>query len=154
MKVAFDENMPAAMVRVIKGFAAEKALKHLSTGIVITQAMDYYPDKSDEDYKAKDDSPWIKRFANDGGKVVVSGDTNMRKKPHERLALVDAGLTMIFFHGHWSGWKFCQKSALLMHWWPTILALAKDPKPGFWMVPLTYPKDGEAELKQVWKLPK
>jgi hypothetical protein len=31
--------------------------------------------------------PWLKRFAADGGKVVISGDTKMKSVPHERLAL-------------------------------------------------------------------
>ena len=141
--------MPAAMARVFQGFAAEKALKHLAEGIILTQAKDYYPQTTDGDHKGKDDSPWIKRFADDGGKVVISGDTNMKKKAHERLALVDAGITTIFFPGPWSGWKFCQKMALLMHWWPAILALAKDPKPGFWMVPLSYPKGEDAVLRPI-----
>ena len=147
MKVAFDENMPAAMVRILRGFHAERGLRTLVAGISIVRAQDYYPGKTDADFGLKDDSPWIRRFAADGGRVVVSGDTRMMKKPHERLALIEAGLTTIFFPNPWHGWKFCQKCALLMHWWPTIIATVKKPEPGFFMVQKSWPDYGEAKLR-------
>lgn len=149
MKVAFDENMPAAMVRILKGFHGERGLKSLAAGITIVQAQEYYPDQKDADYSAKDDSPWIRRFAADGGRVVISGDARMMEKPHERLALLECNLTTIFFSPPWHGWKFCRKCALVMHWWPALLDTVRKPEPGFFRVPKSWPDDAEAKLQPI-----
>ena len=68
--------------------------------------------------------PWIEKFAAAGGKVIISGNTKMRQVPHERLALVEAGMIVVFFENRWNGWNFFRKCALLLHWWPVV---AKDP---------------------------
>lgn len=149
MKVAFDENMPAAMVRVFQGFQKEQALKDIAGGITIKKAQDYYPNIDDPDYVPKDDAPWIRRFAADGGKAIISGNTKMRKVPHERLALVQTRMIVIFFASKWSGWKFCRKCSLLIHWWPNILDAVKNAEPGFYMVPSSWPDEHKAALRQV-----
>lgn len=147
MKVAFDENMPAAMVRILKGFHSERGIRVLTAGITIVQAQDYYPNEKDSDYSAKDDSPWVRRFAADGGRVVISGDTRMMEKPHERLALLECKLTTIFFSSPWHSWKFCRKCALVMHWWPVLLDTVRKPEPGFFRVPKSWPDDVDAKLQ-------
>lgn len=137
------------MVRIFKGFHGENGLRRLAAGITIVRSQDYTPRESDPDFSPKDDSPWVRRFALDGGRVIVSGDSRMMKKPHERLALLETGLTTIFFPPRWVGWKFCQKSALLMYWWPVILETVKNPTPGFFRVPLSWPDDGIGELQRL-----
>lgn len=136
MKVVFDQNVPIGLVRVLQNFASEKQFKRISGNFVIKAAADYTPKPGDSDYKAKDDVPWLKRFADDGGKVVVSGDVMMKHRPHERLALIEHGFIVIFFETQWSGWKFWRKCALLVHWWPVIAAkIRKAKKASFYHVP-------------------
>lgn len=147
MKIAFDENTPAAMVRLFQGFQQERSLRDLATGITIGRAQDYYPTPDDPDFVSRSDAPWIRRFAAEGGRAVISADAAMRRKPHERLALVEAQLVVIFFSSAWSGWKFCRKCSLLIHWWPTILTVAKKGKPGFYSVPTAWPEEGKAKLQ-------
>lgn len=137
------------MVRILKGFHLERGLRYLSTGITIVQAQDYYPNKRDADYSARDDSPWIRRFAADGGRVVISGDARMMTKPHERLALLECELTTIFFASPWHGWKFCRKCALVMHWWPALLDIVRNPEPGFFRVPKSWPDEPDAKLQSL-----
>jgi len=91
------------MVRVFKILAGERQLKWLTAGLTVESAKDYTPQKDDPDYKKKNDEPWIKRFAQAGGKVIISGNTAMKKQPHERLALIETGMVTIFFEGKWSG---------------------------------------------------
>ena len=137
------------MVRVFRLFQEERALKSQVKGIVVKQAQEYYPRADDPDYSAKDDAPWIRRFAADGGRAIVSSDRRMLTKPHEKLALVQSGLVVIFFSGAWYDWKFCAKSALILHWWPTIMEAVSSAEPGFYRVPIAWPAEGAAQLKQV-----
>ncbi|MGE0154183.1 MAG: hypothetical protein AB7R90_16325 [Reyranellaceae bacterium] len=144
MKVVFDQNVPIGLVRVLLNFASERQFKKLSGNFVFKTAADYTPKPGDDDYRPKDDVPWLKRFADDGGKVVISGDVNMKNRPHERLALIEHGFIVIFFEAQWSDWKFWRKCALLIHWWPVIAAkIKRAKKASFYHVPCNWAADGK-----------
>jgi hypothetical protein len=135
------------MVRVFQTFATERQLRKLSGNFEIKSAADYTPRPGDHDYVPKSDVPWLKRFAADGGKVVISGNTEMRYVPHERLALIELGFVVIFFESQWSNWKFFRKCALLLHWWPVIASKIKrsqKAKAGcFWHIPCNWAEKGK-----------
>lgn len=144
MKVAFDQNVPIGMVRIFQSFASERQFRRISGDFQIKSAADYTPQPGDDDYRPRDDVPWLKRFAKDGGKVIISGDANMRNRAHERLALIESGFIVVFFEGQWSTWKFWRKCALLIHWWPVIAAKTKRvKKPAFYHVPCNWVEDGK-----------
>lgn len=146
MKVAFDEHIPLAMVRAFQTFASERQLRHLSSGLVIESARDYAPKDGDGDFQRGSDVPWIRRFAKAGGRIIISGDTNMMREPHERLALIESGMIVFFFSSKWSGWKFFRKCSLLLHWWPDIASRAKRAKKGtFWRIPSNWNEKGRLE---------
>ncbi|MEY9879821.1 hypothetical protein [Bradyrhizobium sp. USDA 329] len=148
MKIAFDENVPIAMVKVFQTFANERQLRKKVGSFEITSATEYTPKPSDGDYVRKNDAPWIKRFAVAGGKVIISGDTEMRYVPHERLALIQAGMLVFFFDGKWSQWDFFRKCSLLIHHWPAIASRIKRGKaPAFWHIPLSWHE--KAKLRKV-----
>ena len=147
MKVAFDENVPSAMVRAFQAFAKERQLRRITGDIEIKSATDYTPKPGDVDYIRKNDVPWLKRFADDGGKVVISGNTAMKNVPHERMALNELGFVVIFFESQWSNWPFFRKCALLLHWWPQVARTIKKAKPGFWHIPCNWKENGK--LRQV-----
>lgn len=150
MKIAFDENMPHAMVRVFQTFTSEKSSKKLVGNFEILSAKDFTPAKSDADYVAKNDVPWIKRFHQAGGRVIISGNTEMKNVPHERLALIECGMLVIFFEPSWNNWGFFKKCAHLMHWWPVIAAKARSGKKGkFWHVPLNWQGHDGGKLRAV-----
>jgi hypothetical protein len=145
LKIAFDENVPAAMVRVFQTFATERQLKKLISGtFVIESAKQYTPKRGDSDYVPSSDVPWLKRFALAGGKAVISGNTDMKRQPHERLALIECGFIVIFCESQWSNWKFFPKCALLLHCWPVIAAkLKRAPAGSFWHIPCNWPEKGK-----------
>jgi PIN like domain len=148
LKIAFDENVPIAMVKVFQTFANERQLRRKIGTFEITRATQYTPKPAEDDFRKKNDAPWIKRFAAAGGKVIVSGDTEMRYVPHERLALIQAGMLVFFFDGKWSQWDFFRKCSLLIHHWPAIAARIKRGKaPAFWHVPLSW--NEKAKLRKV-----
>lgn len=144
MKIAFDQNVPIAMVRVLQTFANEKQFRKISGKFEIKAAAEYVPRKGDPDYQPKNDAPWLKRFAQDGGRVVISGDAMMKSRPHERLALVEGGFIVIFFERQWSNWKFWRKCALLVYWWPVIAEkIKRTRKASFYHVPCNWVEDGK-----------
>jgi len=145
LKVAFDETIPPAMARVFQILADEKLFQWLIAGLKIERAKDYTPKKGgDPDYVKNSDVPWIKRFSAAGGKIIISGNTKMKTRPHERKASVQEGTVTIFFESQWSNWKFHRKCALLLNWWPHVVKTVKTAKPGtFWHVPCDWEKDGK-----------
>ena len=143
MKIAFDENIPIQMVRVFQVLGQEKRFKR--DGFEFVSAKDYAPKPTDSDYVRKNDVPWLARFANDGGKIVVSGNTNMMDVPHEMQALRQHGFRVFFFERAWSRWDFFEKVALLLFHWPAIAAKvkSKSPKTGqFWRIPNHFRTEG------------
>lgn len=97
MKIAFDEHVPPVMWRVLDGFAKDKTFTKLTGNVTFCSARDYAPRPGAAGFVAKSDVPWIHSFAKDGGRVIISGDAKMRSKSHERAALVEAGLVVVFF---------------------------------------------------------
>ncbi len=148
MKVAFDENIPMAMVRVFQSFSKEHQILRLIPGLEVAYAKDYAPARTDKDYIKKSDVPWIKRFSQAGGKVIISGNTRMMSVEAERLALVEEGMIVFFPDGSWNGLRFFDKCALLLRWWPQLAEIAKTASaPSFWRIPATW--KSEAGIVQV-----
>lgn len=120
MKVAFDEHVPIKVLR-----ALELLLEgDRNGGVEIVSATEYRDGKP-----ASSDVPWLEAFAKDGGKIVISGDMAMRRKPHERKALLDHGFIVFFLPSSWCNSKFNQKAAYIMQWWGVIFEMAKASNP-------------------------
>ena len=148
MKIAFDENVPPTLVRVFQTIANERQLRRKTGSFEFKSAADYAPKKADPDYLKGNDVPWLKRFAADGGRIIISGDTNMKNIPHERLALIEAGFVVIFFESQWSNWDYFRKVALLLAWWERVAVRIKRAKPGsFYHIPCSW--GGDSKLRKV-----
>jgi hypothetical protein len=143
LKIAFDENIPVQMVRVFEVLGKEKRLKR--DGFEFVSAKDYAPKSTDSDYIRRSDVPWLTRFANAGGKVVVSGNTKMMDVPHEMEALRQHGFRVFLFERKWNDWDFFQKVSLLLYHWPAIAKKIKSRslKAGqFWRIANHFRSDG------------
>lgn len=77
------------------------------------------------------DVSWIEDFSNRGGRLIVSGDGNMRRVQLERAALEASGLVAVFPHMKWYNslgrWG---QAAFFMAWFPAIIRLAQNAEPG------------------------
>lgn len=136
------------MVRMFSILSTERQFQFVAKGLSVHSAKEFTPRKGDADYARRNDVPWIKRFAEGGGKVIISGDAEMRRQPHERLALLEAGMVVLFFDAQWSKWPFFRKMALIMNWWPKIVDTARGASPGtFWRVPCSWGED--AALREI-----
>lgn len=77
------------------------------------------------------DVNWIEDFGGRGGRLVVSGDGNMRRVQLERAALEASGVIAVFPHMKWySGLGRWGQAAFFMAWFPTIIRLAQHAEPG------------------------
>ncbi|MGF7174661.1 hypothetical protein [Azospirillum doebereinerae] len=150
MKIAFDENVPAPMVRVFSALASEKGFQRKVGAFEIVSAKDYAPNTNDLDYLRKNDVPWLQRFSADGGKAVITGDVEMRYVPHERLALQQLGFVVVFFERNWGQWNFFSKSALLLKWWPKVAVKLQKSEPGtMWCIPNDWRDSEDVDLRNV-----
>lgn len=77
------------------------------------------------------DVSWIEDFGGRGGRLIVSGDGNMRRVQLERAALEASGVVAVFPHMKWYGslgrWG---QAAFFMAWFPAIVRLATEAEPG------------------------
>lgn len=131
MKIAFDEHIPLAIVSVFKTLGSEGFLR----GHEFVSARDYHASGD----VPNDDRPWLQRFKDDGGKIVITGDRKMRGKLHERRALKTAGFTVFFFGRAWDEMDKYGRAAVLLRWWPIIEKNLIDlAQPKFWELPCTW----------------
>lgn len=130
MKIAFDENMPLALVRTFRTLARDKAFRRTFGNLQIVSAIDYTPKTDDDDYLPKNDVPWLTRYKKSRGRIFISGDTKMPDIPHELAAIEELGLIAFFLPPKWNGWKFPRKTALVFAWMERIISQAETAKPG------------------------
>jgi len=129
--------------------AKEGRFKRVSRRLVFKRAQDYAPRIGDRDYAARNDVPWLDRFAQEVGRAVISGDVKMRRRPHEMLAMYQHGFVVVFFEAQWGRWDFFRKSSLILHWWQEIVDRLENAERGtFWVVPAAWPIE-PGELRNV-----
>lgn len=83
------------------------------------------------------DVEWMGGLAAEEGWIILSGDTNIRRNPHEIEAWKTAGHTMFFLKSGWMHLQGFEQAAKLFHRFPDILKLAeKAPRGGGYLVPV------------------
>ena len=127
MKIAFDEHIPPPVQLAVLPLLDGARFKN----VTVVAAKKY------AEPPATSDVPWMEKFKADGGGAIVSGDNAMRRKPHERQAITDLRMVLIFLPPSWNNAEFAEKSGYIMYWWPVILELIHKSRPG-----------------QCWELPK
>lgn len=110
MKVAFDEHIPPLILQVFQTLEADDN----SSDYRFVSARHYAVPR------APSDVPWIQRFRDDDGRVIISGDKRMRSMLIERDALEQAGMITFFFRPQWNRANRFVRAAMLLNWWPKI----------------------------------
>ena len=76
--------------------------------------------------------------------MIISGNTKMMRMPHERLAMLNEGMIVLFPENRWNNWRFFTKCALLLLWLPSIAEHLKNASPKtFWRIPSTWIEKGD-----------
>ena len=87
MKFFIDNCLPPRVARSLHGFVQDQ-------GHLVVHLRDRFPpDTPDED--------WIAALAQEGEWVVITADQNINKKPVQRMAWQDSGLTGFFLKKGW-----------------------------------------------------
>jgi hypothetical protein len=118
VKIAFDENIPPRMVQHFNENV------ELPADCEIVSSRDYRP------INERGDENWIRRFAADGGSVIITGDGRIRARVHERAALAQTNLISYFFGRPWNTVKLQQKADELIAKFPAILEHARTAPAG------------------------
>lgn len=105
-----------------------------------------------DDHQAKgvEDEIWVRKFAKAGGEAIVGADAKMLTRPHEVVAIAEAGLRMIVLPSQWPQQKKNVQVAFLFLWWPAIERTLESCKPReCFKVPWTWALDGELAQQKV-----
>jgi hypothetical protein len=96
-----------------------------------------------------DDVPWVTKFARDGGKVILSADTDFHKKPHQIAAVHELGLMVVQLPARWANSRCRLQASHILYWWECIEKTVQSAKPReFFSIPWGFPEKQElARLK-------
>ena len=85
-----------------------------------------------DDHAARgvEDQIWVRRFAESGGRAIVSGDINITKRAHEIAAINETGLRLIVLHERWPRERKHIQISYLFYWWPHIEQALRGAGPG------------------------
>ncbi|MGY6531835.1 PIN-like domain-containing protein [Glycocaulis sp.] len=124
MKIRLDENLSFRVAAAIRGFTANRA------GFEVSHVRDDNP-------PGTSDPIWLKKFSDEGGSVVISGDPNILRNWTNLIAYRETGLIAFFPPTRWDQLKAFGQAALLMRWWPAIIEKAKASNRGdCWRIPM------------------
>lgn len=130
MKVALDENIPPTLALGLD--AIFKGSKDKPFTVCAAKAYSPGP-------RAPSDIPWVQAFAEDGGRVVVSGEKKMRSVPHYVKAFSEAGVVQYYMPPLWNHWGMCKRAGFILVWWERVMSHAEDARRGSaWIVPANW----------------
>jgi hypothetical protein len=66
------------------------------------------------------DVSWLRAFANDGGKAIITADTDFIKRPHQVMSVQDTGIVVIHLPPKWANAKGVLQAAHMLAWWSRI----------------------------------
>jgi hypothetical protein len=99
----------------------------------VQHLVDLYPAANRESVA---DLVWIKRLADEGDWVIVSGDLRITTLAHERSAWKESGLTAFFQRKGWTKQDKWMQVRHLVRWWPDIQSFASNAQKGLgWLIP-------------------
>lgn len=137
MKIAIDENLPPKFTTVLQTLDEYTCVSPCT----ICYSKDYSPGPR------AGDIPWLQKFADDGGQVIVSGEKSMRSNQLEQLAVSQSGLTGFFLPTQIHNWPLLTRAGFVLVWWDRILKHADANEAGtLWKVP---PNWGGGDFERV-----
>jgi len=85
------------------------------------------------------DPDWIKRFSDEGGTAIVSGDHNILQHWPNLIAYTESGLISFFPPSEYEHLKGFARAGFIIRWWPAIVEKIKVSKPGDrWRLPMIW----------------
>ena len=123
MKFFFDNNISHYIVSALHCLSEKDSIR------VTSLRKEFEP--------SIDDITWITSLKDDGNWVIISGDTRIKKNPHERAAWIESGLTTFFLARGWMNIPYWEQAHKLVKWWPKIMEQSERVESGnFFEVPV------------------
>jgi hypothetical protein len=81
-----------------------------------------------DDFRARgvDDQIWVRTFSGRGGNAIIGADAAMTRRPHEVVAICEAGVRLILLPPQWANAKRHLQASHLLYWWPHIEVSLED----------------------------
>lgn len=96
----------------------------------------------DDNPPGTSDPSWIRKFADDGGHVIISGDANIRRHWPDLIAYTESGLVAFFPPSGFDKLRGFGQASLIIRWWPVIIEKAKCSERGTcWRIPMNWTPD-------------
>lgn len=130
MRIAFDENMPPAVVRALQVLVASENAG-AREAIEVLHALDLAA-------RGTGDVPLIHRIADGaiGKAALVTADRRQRTRAHERRAFEDAGVVGIVLARQWNQAPMWTRAQLVLAWWFEWIRTIDGAAPGtVWSCP-------------------
>jgi hypothetical protein len=98
------------------------------TGYEFVWEPDFAPANAEDEF-------WAVAFKRFGGAVVISGDKNIAKRPHQISAFRENGLISFFMLKTWASMDLTFKAGHTIAWWPRIQSHLAQCRAGdsFWV---------------------
>jgi hypothetical protein len=96
------------------------------------------------------DPDWIRKFADEGGTAIVSGDHNILQHWPNLVAYTESGLISFFPPSEYEHLKGYGRAAFIIRWWPAIIEKIKLSKFGDrWRLPMVWHATDHSKMKPI-----
>jgi PIN like domain len=115
VKIRADEHISPHIVAAINQMA-------LSAGFEFSSVID-------SGHRGSTDVHWVTAFGSEGGKAILTADTDFFSRPHQVMAVHDAGLMIIHMPPKWANAPCHLQAAHILAWWRRIEVVVKGGRP-------------------------
>jgi PIN domain-containing protein len=134
VKIRADEHVSLEIVRAVRDIA-------LTPPFELSHVFD-------DGHGGLGDVSWVTKFANAGGRVILSADGDFLNRPHQVMAIWDKELVLIHLPSRWQNAKRHEQAAHILLWWDRIEKALRTASPRqCWRVPYEFSR--EAALTRI-----
>ena len=130
MKIRADEHVSPEIVRAVRDLA-------LTPPFELSHVFD-------EGHGGLGDVSWVTKFAETGGKVILTADGDFLNRPHQVMAVWNKELVVIHLPSKWQNARRNEQAAHILLWWDRIekkLSVATPRQ--CWRVPFEFSREAE-----------
>ena len=96
------------------------------------------------------DSDWIRKFAEEGGTAIVSGDHRILQHWPNLIAYTESGVISFFPPSEYEHLVGYGKAAFIIRWWPAIIEKVKVSERGDrWRLPMIWRATDHMKMKPI-----
>ncbi|MEQ1887921.1 MAG: DUF5615 family PIN-like protein [Alphaproteobacteria bacterium] len=116
MKIRADEHVSPEIVHAICKIA-------ISSGFELTSIFT-------SGDRGTSDTHWVSKFGREGGIAILTADTDFLKRPHQVMAIREAGLIIVHLPSKWANAPIHLQASHILAWWRRIEHSIANGKPG------------------------